>query len=111
MARLVERVARRIAAEPGEIAFVKVAADTAGRGASEGYETTRGYGPYLGTIPDFGEYEGEGVRTIKKGDCINQVPGSVERRAITPYTTNGTRTSHSAAITPPTAGPSTWPRF
>jgi hypothetical protein len=61
VARLVEGVARRIAAEPAEIAFVKVAADTAGRGASEGYETTRGYGPYLGTIPDFGEYEGEGV--------------------------------------------------
>ncbi len=61
VARLVERVTRRIAAEPGEVAFVKVAADTIGRGASEGYETTRGYGPYLGTIPDFGEHEGEGV--------------------------------------------------
>jgi aminopeptidase YwaD len=58
---LVARTARRLAAEADEIAFVRVAADTAGRGASEGYATTKGYGPYFGTIPDFGEYEGAGV--------------------------------------------------
>ncbi|MFN0151417.1 MAG: M28 family peptidase [bacterium] len=61
VATLVERVARRLATDPDEIAFVRVAADTVGRGASEGYATTKGYGPYLGTIPDFGEYEGAGV--------------------------------------------------
>jgi len=61
VATLVERVARRLASTPDEIAFVRVAADTIGRGASEGYATTKGYGPYLGTIPDFGEYEGKGV--------------------------------------------------
>ncbi len=61
VATLVQRVARRLAESPADVAFVRVAADTAGRGASEGYETTRGYGPYLGTIPDFGESDGTGV--------------------------------------------------
>ena len=61
VATLVARTAHRLASETDEIAFVRVAADTAGRGASEGYATTKGYGPYFGTIPDFGEYEGTGV--------------------------------------------------
>jgi hypothetical protein len=61
VATLVARTAWRLATDADEIAFVRVAADTAGRGASEGYATTKGYGPYFGTIPDFGEYEGSGV--------------------------------------------------
>jgi hypothetical protein len=79
--RLVERVARRLAAAPSEIAFVRVAADTAGRGASEGYETTRGYGPYLGTIPDFGESEGgvllSGVRAASPAEKAGIQGGDV----------------------------------
>jgi len=62
IARLAQRVTGRLAGEVAEIRFVR--ADTGGppgsRPGGEGYGT-RGYGPFLGTVPDFGPSK-EGVR-------------------------------------------------
>jgi hypothetical protein len=62
VSRLVQRVVTRVAGEVEEIHFTR--ADGSGphgtRPGGEGYGT-RGYGPYLGTVPDFGP-SSEGVR-------------------------------------------------
>ncbi|HVP38560.1 MAG TPA: M28 family peptidase [Candidatus Saccharimonadales bacterium] len=49
---MVEDVASELAGRDSAIAFTKVKADSA-RGGGEGYGGG-GYGPYLGTVPDFG---------------------------------------------------------
>jgi hypothetical protein len=56
----VERVVRALADEGAAIAFTKAPEDTGEARAGEGYGGG-GYGPYLGTIPDFAEVE-NGVR-------------------------------------------------
>ncbi|HWN81744.1 MAG TPA: M20/M25/M40 family metallo-hydrolase, partial [Candidatus Udaeobacter sp.] len=73
VARLVDRIAIRLASPAETIRFTRIAAAGTGGGPAgespgavpghpggEGYGT-RGYGPYLGTVPDFGS-PGEGVR-------------------------------------------------
>ncbi len=55
VARMVHTVARDLAEREDRIAFVKVAEDSAG---AQGHGAGGGYGAYLGTIPDFGDYEG-----------------------------------------------------
>jgi PDZ domain-containing protein/peptidase M28-like protein len=75
VARLVDRVVIRLASPAETIRFTRVAdlgaaegglagsgggAEVQGHAGGEGYGT-RGYGPYLGTVPDFGS-PGEGVR-------------------------------------------------
>lgn len=61
-ARLVQRVVSRLAGEAGEVRFTR-AAEGGPHGTHPGGEGygTRGYGPYLGTVPDFGP-SAEGVR-------------------------------------------------
>jgi hypothetical protein len=82
-ARLVHRVALRLAGEQEEIRFVR--ADEGGwpggHPGGEGYGT-RGYGPYLGTVPDFapsregvklsGVREGSPAETagLRRGDVV-----------------------------------------
>jgi hypothetical protein len=52
---MVEEVVGELAGRDSAIAFTKVLADSAGGGGGgEGYGGS-GYGPYLGTVPDFGE--------------------------------------------------------
>jgi Zn-dependent M28 family amino/carboxypeptidase len=74
VARLVDRVVIRLASPAETIRFTRVAnlgaaeggltsesgTEVQGHAGGEGYGT-RGYGPYLGTVPDFGT-PGEGVR-------------------------------------------------
>jgi membrane-associated protease RseP (regulator of RpoE activity) len=55
VARMVHIVTRDLAEREDRIAFVKVAEDSAG---AQGHGAGGGYGAYLGTIPDFGDYEG-----------------------------------------------------
>jgi hypothetical protein len=63
IARLVDRVACRLAASGEPIPFQEAAHPAEGhdRGDLAASYGTRGYGPYLGTVPDFGS-PGEGVR-------------------------------------------------
>ncbi|MBI5837679.1 MAG: M20/M25/M40 family metallo-hydrolase [Candidatus Eisenbacteria bacterium] len=51
---MVSDVARALCARDSAIAFTKVLADSSRGGGGEGYGGG-GYGPYLGTVPDFGE--------------------------------------------------------
>ncbi len=81
--QMVDRTMMQLANQPEAIQFTKAAADTGqARGSSEGAGSS-GYGPaYLGTIPDFEEFEGgvklTGVREgspaetagIRGGDII-----------------------------------------
>ncbi len=82
--RMVQAVARELAEREDRVAFVKVAEDSsAGHGRGAG----AGYGAYLGTIPDFGDYEGgaklSGVKAgspaeaagIRGGDVIVRFGG------------------------------------
>ena len=54
--RMVARVAERLADQSEAVAFTHVLADTSRSQGGEGIGSAgSGYGPYLGTIPDFGD--------------------------------------------------------
>jgi hypothetical protein len=84
--RVMYAVVRDLADRAQTVQFVKAAEDSAG-GHGEGQGFGRGYGPYLGTIPDFGDYEGgvklAGVREgspaekagIRGGDVVIRFGG------------------------------------